>query len=261
VKRGSLLAGWPQPVRHVLFAAAVIGIWQLVALQVGNEVLFPSLVSVAAALADLLTSGKLVTALLGSLQLLFTGFIAAFLVAFALGVVMGYHKPTGMALLPLASFIYSVPLIALLPLVLLLFGFGFPGRMVVVTYASFFPVLLNVYAGVRETPSDLMEVARSFGITGRLALLRRVVLPSSVPFIMAGFRLGIGRAVVGMAVAEVFLRLGGIGALIVENGARFRTAYVIASIVPLPLLGIALTKAAGRFEQRIQYWRYTAVTE
>jgi len=68
-------------------------------------------------------------------------------------------------------------------------------------------------------------------------------------------------AVVGMAVAEVFLRLGGIGALIVENGARFRTAYVIAAIVPLPLLGIALTKAAGRFEQRIQYWRYTAVTE
>ena len=174
---------------------------------------------------------------------------------------MGYHKPSGIALLPLMSFVYSVPLIALLPLLLLWFGFGFTGRMVVVAYASFFPVLLNVYAGVRETPSDLMEVARSIGITGRLALLRRVVLPSSVPFIMAGFRLGIGRAVVGMAIAEVFLRLGGIGALIVENGARFRTAYVIAAIAPLPLLGIALTKAAGRVEQRLQYWRYTSVSE
>ena len=114
---------------------------------------------------------------------------------------------------------------------------------------------------VRETPTDLVEVAQSIGLTGRLALFRHVVLPSSVPFVMAGFRLGIGRAVVGMAIAEVFLRLGGIGALIVENGARFRTAHVIAAIVPLPLLGIALTKAAGRFEQRIQYWRYTAVSE
>ena len=260
MKPGSLLAGkiWPL---HILFAAGVVGIWQLLVLHAGNEVLFPTLWSVGAALWDLTSSGKLHSAMLASLQLLFTGFSFAFVGAFLLGLVMGSSKAVGMALLPLMSFIYCVPLIALLPLLLMWFGFGFTGRMVVVAYSSFFPVLLNVYAGVRETPPDLMEVARSIGLTGRLALFRHVVLPSSVPFVMAGFRLGIGRAVVGMAIAEVFLRLGGIGALIVENGARFRTAHVIAAIVPLPLLGIALTKAAGRFEQRIQYWRYTAVSE
>ena len=261
MKRGSLLSEWPPLILHVSLALLVIGAWQLLVWNAGNEVLFPSLPSVVAALWDLISSGKLGTSMLASLRLLFSGFIVAFVFAFVLGIVMGYHKPSGIALLPLMSFVYSVPLIALLPLLLLWFGFGFTGRMVVVAYASFFPVLLNVYAGVRETPSDLMEVARSIGITGRLALLRRVVLPSSVPFIMAGFRLGIGRAVVGMAIAEVFLRLGGIGALIVENGARFRTAYVIAAIAPLPLLGIALTKAAGRVEQRLQYWRYTSVSE
>jgi ABC-type nitrate/sulfonate/bicarbonate transport system permease component len=258
VKSRSFLPVW---VLHVLFAAGVVGVWQLLVLKAGNEVLFPNLDSVAAAFWDLTSSGKLGSALLASLRLLFTGFTIAFLFAFVLGVVMGYSRPAGLALLPLMSFIYCVPLIALLPLLLMWFGFGFTGRMVVVAYASFFPVLLNVYAGVRETPPDLMEVARSIGLTGRLALFRHVVLPSSMPFVMAGFRLGIGRAVVGMAIAEVFLRLGGIGALIVENGARFRTAYVIAAIIPLPILGIALTKAAGSFEQRIQYWRYTTVSE
>jgi ABC-type nitrate/sulfonate/bicarbonate transport system permease component len=82
-----------------------------------------------------------------------------------------------------------------------------------------------------------------------------VIIPAAFPFVMAGIRLGIGRGIVGMAVAEVYLRLGGIGALIVQYGAVFKTDYVIASILPLPILGIVLTKVFALIEQRFQAWR------
>jgi ABC-type nitrate/sulfonate/bicarbonate transport system permease component len=82
-----------------------------------------------------------------------------------------------------------------------------------------------------------------------------VIVPAAFPYIMAGIRLGIGRGVVGMALAEVYLRLGGIGALIVQYGASFRTAYLIAAIIPLPILGIGLTRFFGYIENRVVYWR------
>jgi ABC-type nitrate/sulfonate/bicarbonate transport system permease component len=252
-------ANVPIQVWHFLFAVLVFGGWEVTARLIDNAILFPTLSDVAAAFWDITTSGKLIVALGGSLRLLFSGFAIAFAFGLVVGVAAGYNRAIGMAFIPLISFIYSVPIIAMLPLILMWFGFGYTGRLIVVAYSSFFPVLLNTYAGVRETPADLMEVARSFGLTGHLQLLRRVVIPSSVPFIMAGFRLGVGRAVVGMALAEVFLRLGGIGALIVEYGARFATAYVVASILPLPVLGIGLTKAAEVVERRLQYWRTVPV--
>jgi ABC-type nitrate/sulfonate/bicarbonate transport system permease component len=112
-----------------------------------------------------------------------------------------------------------------------------------------------VYAGVRDAPQNLIDVARAFGVTSEIGLLRRVIIPAAVPFIMAGVRLGIGRGVVGMAVAEVYLRLGGIGALIVEYGAVFRTDMLIAAILPLPLLGIGLTKVFGAIERHFQAWK------
>lgn len=248
----------PSWVRHVVFALCFFGAWELYARYLDEPVLLPGPAAVLAALVDITLSGQLIPALLESLRLLVIGFVSATVLGFVLGALVGRYRIADRTFSPYFYGLYALPVVALVPLVLVWFGFGLMGRVIVVFLAAFFPVLINTYTGVRDTPNDLIEVARSFGVDRELVMLRRVVVPSAVPFIMAGVRLGIGRAVVGMAIAEVYLRLGGIGALIVQYGAVFATDYLLAAIVPLPLLGIGLTKLFAHIEDRVQYWRVQA---
>lgn len=239
--------------RHLAFAAVVFGAWEIAG-RATNDVVLPPFTRVAAALVDI-TFGPLPRALLESMQLLAIGFSTALVVGFLLGVIVGRYRVMDRTLSPYFSALYALPVVALVPLVLIWFGFELTGRVVVVFLAAFFPLLINVYQGVRDAPEDLLEVARSFGVRSELGLLRRVVIPAAVPFILAGVRLGIGRGVVGMAIAEVYLRLSGLGTLIAQYGSSFRTDYLIAAILPLPLLGIGLTKLLAVLERRFQTWR------
>lgn len=241
--------------RHVAFAALIFGSWEIYGQILDNPVLLPPVSSVAVAFVDITFGGPLLPALFESMRLLFVGFLAAFVFAFVFGLIIGRYKVMDRMLSPYFNALYALPTVALTPLILVWLGFGFTGRVVVVFLAAFFPILINVYTGARDTPDDLLEVARLFGLHKELDVMRRVVVPSAVPFILAGVRLGIGRAVVGMAIAEIFMRLSGIGTVIVQFGAVFKTNYVMAAIVALPLLGVGLTKFFAYFENRYQYWR------
>lgn len=251
---GRVAARIPMPLLHVAFAVLVLGSWELYG-QTGNDLLLPPLSRVLAGVVELTRSGELPRALAESLQLLFLGFGVALAIGFVVGVTAGRYRVVDRTVGPFMNALYATPVIALAPVILVWFGFGLTGRVIVVFLASFFPILINVYAGVRDAPVALIDVARSFGVTTEPELLRKVIIPAATPFIMAGVRLGIGRGVVGMAVAEVYLRLGGIGALIVQYGAVFRTDLLIASILPLPLLGIGLTKLFTVVERRVQVWK------
>ncbi|MPZ61394.1 MAG: ABC transporter permease subunit [Propionibacteriales bacterium] len=239
---------------HLLAASVFFGSWELYG-HLGNPLLLPPVSAVVAGLFEITFGGPLLPALFSSLQLLFVGFGTALLVGTLLGILIGRYQLANRVFGPFLNAMYATPDIALLPLILLWFGFGMTGRVVVVFLAAFFPIMINTYAGVRDAPRELLEVASSFGVDTEVGRLRRVILPAALPLIMAGYRLGIGRAVVGMAVAEVYLRLGGLGTLIVQYGAAFRTDLLIASILPLPLLGVGLTKVFERIENRFQYWR------
>ena len=243
------------PFQHAAFAVLLFGGWELYARWMGNFVLLPPPSRVVFAFYDLIVSGKLIPALLNSMWLLFVGLVTAFVFAFVFGVLVGRYRVMDLTLSPYFNALYALPTVALVPLVLVWLGFGFSGRLLVVLLAAFFPMLINTYTGVKVPPQDLVEVAKSFGVRGEFAMLRRVVLPAAFPFIMAGIRLGIGRGVVGMAIAEVYMRLGGIGALIVGFGSVFKTDYVIAAIAPLPLLGIGLTQLFAYLEKRVAYYR------
>lgn len=242
--------GW----KRLALAVAVLLVWQIAG-EFSNPITFPPFSAVVLALVDLVFHGGLIPALGSSLELLAIGFVTAVVVGSFLGLLLGRYRLLDLAFGPYVSALYATPEIALVPLILVWFGFGLGGRVVVVFLASFFPILINTYAGVRDAPAPLIEVARSIGVTSETGILRRVVIPSALPFLMAGLRLSIGRGVVGMAVAEVYLRLGGIGSLIVQYGAVFKTDYVIAAIIPLPLLGIGLTKLSAMLEDRLQAWR------
>lgn len=239
---------------HLLFGTLVFGAWELYG-QVGDALLLPPVSAVLIALADLVVSGALLSAFLESAQLLILGFTAALIFGFVFGVITGRSQIMHRTLSPFFNALFVTPTVALVPLVLVWFGFGLGGRVIVVFLAAFVSVLVSVHAGMRDVPADLVEVARSFGVDSEIGLLRHVLLRSAVPLIMSGIRLAVGRAVVGMAVAEVYLRLGGIGALIRGYGAVFATDYLFAAILPLPIMGIGLTALAARIERRFQGWR------
>lgn len=248
------LAGMPMWSKHLIFAVVVFSSWELSALKT-DPIVWPPLRDVIKAFFSILFDGSLITALGQSLLLLVLGLSTACLSGLIIGIVVGRNKMLERMIVPFLGALYATPTIALIPLLLVWFGFGLSGRVVVVWLIAFFPMVVSVHAGVRDTPKDLIEVARSFNVSKEWPLLKTVVLPSAVPMIMTGVRLSIGRGIVGMAVAEVYLRLGGIGALISEYGAVFSTDYVLASIISLPLLGILLTAAVGRLERRFQHWR------
>ncbi|MGD2101128.1 MAG: ABC transporter permease subunit [Acidimicrobiia bacterium] len=244
--------------RHLLFAAALFAVWEVYARIVDEPVLLPGPTAVVAALVSIIVDGSLLPALLESLQLLAIGFTSAVALGVFFGIVIGRYELMDRTFSPYFNGLYALPVVALVPLVLVWFGFGLLGRVIVVFLAAFFPILINTYTGVRDAPTDLIEVATAFGVSTEIGMLRRVVVPAAVPFIMAGIRLGIGRGVVGMAIAEVYLRLSGIGALISSYGAVFRTDFLMAAILPLPLLGIGLTVLFGYIEKRVRYWRVSA---
>jgi ABC-type nitrate/sulfonate/bicarbonate transport system permease component len=240
-------------IASLLFAIAFFGFWEYVG-RTGDPLILPPPSMVAAAFVDLVVTGQLWEALWPSLQLLAAGFAVALVVGVVLGVLIGRSRTADLTLSPYLAALYATPDIALVPIILVWFGFGFSGRVVVVFLSAIFPILYNVTAGVRQAPEDLIDVARAFG-AGRIRVLLQVILPSALPYIMAGIRLSIGRAVVGMAVAEVYLRLGGIGGLIYAYGARFVTDYLIAAILILPILGIGLTRLLAYLERRIAPWK------
>ncbi len=238
---------------QLAFLALFIGIWEAYG-RARNPLILPPGSQVMKAFWDLLSSGKLMDALLPSLKLLGMGFALGASLALVLGVLVGRSRVADLTLSPYLSALYATPSIAMVPIILVWFGFGTTGKVLVVFESAFFPMLYNVTTGVRTAPNDLIDVAKSFGAS-RLKTLLQVILPSSVPFIFAGLRLSIGRAVVGMSVAEVYLRLGGIGGLISGYGSRFITDYLIASILILPILGIGLSKLVGVIERRVAPWR------
>jgi ABC-type nitrate/sulfonate/bicarbonate transport system permease component len=246
----------PRDIRRDQIAgvAVFLAAWEIAARLIGNALVLPPVSRILAALWDLLVSGELIAALAESISLLIVGLIISTLLGFVLGAVVARSRTAYWMLNPYFSALFATPTIALVPLVLVWFGFGFPGRVIVVVLAAVVPIMFSVASGLRDDPEDLVDVARSFGVKGELALLWRVRVRAALPVMLAGLRLAAGRAVVGMAVAETYLRLGGIGGLIKSYGSMFQTDYVFASILPLSLLGIGIVSTIGRLERRF-HWR------
>lgn len=227
--------------------------WEVSAHFVNNKLVLPAISEIALALWDLIISGELITALGQSISLLIVGLFVSVVLGFTLGAVVARSRTAYWMLNPYFSALFATPTIALVPLVLVWFGFGFPGRVIVVVLAAVVPIMFSVASGLRDNPKDLVDVARSFGVKSELELLFRVRIRAALPVLMSGFRLAAGRGVVGMAVAETYLRLGGIGGLIKSYGSMFQTDYVFASILPLSLLGITIVSLIGRLERRLQW--------
>ena len=238
-----------------LSVALFFALWEAVFLVVPFNPLFiskPSLI--ARGLVDLIASGDLAHDLAVSAVPFVYGFIAAAVVGVALGVVMGWRVRVGYALDPLMTIFYASPLVALAPLVVFFFGVGVGGKAIVIFLLSVFPFMFNAAAGVRAVDRLLISVVRSLGGSER-DLYLKVMLPSVLPYIIAGARIAIGRALIGVLVAEFFAASEGIGYAIARFGDLFALDRMFACIIVIMTIAVLFTEGIRRAERAAFPWR------
>jgi ABC-type nitrate/sulfonate/bicarbonate transport system permease component len=182
------------------------------------------------------------------------GYGLAVLIGVPLGILMGWYRPLNAVLDPFVSALYATPRIALLPLMMIWFGIGFASKVAIVFLGAIFPILVNTITGVRTVDADFVKVARSFGASDRQMFLT-VALPSSVPLLLTGLRLGLGHALVGIVVGEMYGATHGLGFLIATAGARFQTDKVMVGIIIIAAAGVAMTEFLRLIERRFERWR------
>lgn len=235
----------------VLFFAA----WQAIFLFVPFNPLFMSKPSlIAAGLVDLIDSGDLFHDLAVSAVPFFIGLVAAVIVGVPLGIVMGWRPRVGYALDPLMTVFYASPLVALAPLLVIFFGVGVSGKAIIVFALSVFPFIFNADAGVRAVDRLLINVVRSLG-GGEWDLYRKVIFPSVLPYIVAGARIAVGRALIAVLVGEFFAASEGIGYAISRFGDIFAIDRMFACILVVMAIAVVLTEGIRWAERAAFPWR------
>ena len=232
---------------------AFLALWQWAA-WVPVSFNFPTPWATLVALGQMVLTGELLQATATSLQSLALGFGAAIAIGVPLGLVMGVARGFGRVARVYIDLLIALPTAALIPLVILSFGISIASSAVIVFVFSAPFITMNAYGGVRDTRPRLVEMARSFGAS-RLQLFARVVLPSAAPMILAGMRLGLSRAFLGLIVAELLLSPFGLGRLIMNSRSMFEHDKMFATVAwTLILSGVALALLA-KLEGRLLRWR------
>lgn len=182
------------------------------------------------------------------------GYGLAVVVGVPLGILMGWYKRLNSLLEPFVNALYATPRIALLPLVVIWFGIDLGSKVAIVFLSTVFPILVNTMVGVRTVDRDFIKVAKSFGASDR-QLFTTVALPSSVPFLLTGLRLGLGHALIGIVVGEMYGATSGIGYMMAVAGATFQTDRVMVGIIIIAASGMAMTHMLKLIEHRFEKWR------
>ncbi len=182
------------------------------------------------------------------------GYGLAVVVGVPLGILMGWYRRFNALLEPFVNALYATPRIALMPLIIIWFGVDMTSKVAIIFLSTVFPILVNTMTGVRTIDRDFIKVARSFGATdGQLFLT--VALPSSVPNLLTGLRLGLGHALIGIVVGEMYGASAGIGYMMQMAGATFQTDRVMVGIIIIAAAGMALTQVLKMIENRFEMWR------
>ncbi|MGL4967434.1 MAG: ABC transporter permease [Inquilinus sp.] len=230
----------------------VIGIWQACGPFINP--LFASYPSeILHAFWKMTASGQLPKAFVSSMQPFLAGYALAALLGVPAGLLLGRFRVLDAAFGIYVIAGYSTPLIALVPLLMIWFGLGFVVKTVIIFLLTFFPVCINTWIGVKAVPKTLLEVGTAF-CAPQSAVMRQIVLPAVLPYIMAGLRLGIGKAVIAMVIAEFLTAISGLGGVIIGAANSFKTAEMFVPIIIIMVLAVLLTALVGFIERRVAPW-------
>jgi ABC-type nitrate/sulfonate/bicarbonate transport system permease component len=221
----------------ISFLTAAI-LWELTAQYlITNPILFSPLSSIALRAIELWRSGELQTHISVSFIEFAGGFSLAIAVGIGLGVALAGSRILRDFFEPWVSMLYATPIIALGPLFILWLGIGVASKIAIVFLTAVFPILINTIAGLTATDRTLVEVARSFGAT-QTQINLKIRIPAAMPFIIAGLRLSVARALVGVVVAELFGARAGLGFLILTSAQNFDTAALFLGVIIFAIAGV-----------------------
>ena len=245
--------------KKILGTAAVVTfltIWELVGntFQLINPMFMsaPSLIYKAA--VGLFTSGEIYNDLYVSGVEFAWGLFLSIIFGIPFGIGCGWYRRMAYIFDPFINAMNATPRVALLPLVIIWLGIGILSKVGIIFLGAVFPILINARDGVKTTPSNLLNAAKSFGAS-EWQIFKSVVLPSTLPFIITGLRLGVGRALIGVMVGELYAATAGIGFMITVAGATFQTDKVFVGILIFATTGVVCMEVIGNLERRFDKWR------
>jgi ABC-type nitrate/sulfonate/bicarbonate transport system permease component len=244
---------WPRWVITLTSVICALILWEIFGRRI-NPIFgsYPS--AIAVAFWELARSGQLADALYQSLRPFAIGYCLAIVIGVPLGLFIGGFRVAEAALGIYITAGYAMPLVALVPLLVLWLGLGFAVKAAVVFLMALFPICINTWLGVTAVPKTLIEVGKSF-VAPQTVILRRIVLPATLPYIMAGVRLAVGRAVVAMVIAEFFTTISGLGAVIINSANNFDTATMFVPIIILMVMAVGLNWLIGFVERKVAPWQ------
>ncbi len=238
---------------RIMLLVLIVGFWSLAAGQLGQNVV-PTPVATYEAAGRLIAEGRLLEALSASLFVYFTGYVLAVLLAVPIGVVMGGFRVLGKTLEIYVFALAATPRVAFIPLIIVILGLGADAKIFIVFLGALMPILINTYSGVLAVDEELVEMARSAGAS-RLRIFGEIVLPSAVPFIVTGMRIGATIGLINTVVAELYTAVSGLGGLLALYGNTFRMAEYFVVVITLAIVGVVMTEALRHAEGRLVRWR------
>jgi len=237
----------------VLVGAALV-IWEAAARSgMWSPLLFPSLEKIFRELALFFTKTEMLLEIQVSLERALGGFALAAAAGILLGIVMGRSRFAAGLLDPLFSGTYAVPKLALFPIFIFVFGIGSLSKVALVFLECLYPIVIMTYAGAREVNRVLLWSAQNMGAS-RAAILRRVVIPATTPFIFAGFRVAVPVAMIVVVITEMVASADGLGYQVIYAMSSLRTDRMLAVVIVIAALGYALDKAVVLLRDRLIYW-------
>jgi NitT/TauT family transport system permease protein len=237
--------GFVVPLGLVLLLLA----WHIASLPLDDLVL-PGPVGVIRSLGELLASGELWAALVESGRTFLLGFVVAMLVGLPIGILMGMNRWVGRFGGLYVTIFWATPSIALLPLLIKWFGLSETTKLVIVLLSAVFPIIINTRVGIQQVGAPYREMARSFG-ANHWEVLRHVLLPGAVPYIVAGSQIAVGRAVIGVVVAELFTSVSGLGAVMTKYSNFFQMPRYFAGLVTFVLFSMLVTGLVEYISSRV----------
>lgn len=241
----------------VIGMIVVLGAWQICAV---TKIVDPNFSSSPAgafsALVDAVRTGSLWDPLGSTLSIVALGMAISIVVGIPAGLLIGRSKIFYGLTDPIISIMYSVPYVVFLPMLIFWFGIGSNARLVIVVWSALFPLLINVIAGARNLDQAHIQVSRVF-CASRMMTLRSVAFPATLPYILAGIRQAVGRALIGAIVAELFMGSAGLGYQVQLQTSNFEMDDAMASIAVIAVVAIVLTRGVGYLERRFTFWSGT----
>jgi len=240
-----------------LFLRAAAGIALLLAWEGVVRAFAPAYVArptgIARVFVNVIGNEQFLAAAAATLSAVLEGLAMAIVLGTAVGLAMGRVAVVERSLRYYVNSLFATPMVAILPLVTLWFGYNADARLAVIVFAGFFSIAVNTCDGARSVPHEYLEVARSFRARPLAALLD-VVLPSSLPYLIAGLRLAAGRALVASVVAEFFISIPGLGYYILFNSRTFKHNEAFVAVIALVVVGVSFEALLNWITRRYLPW-------